>query len=132
MRKAPVAIGVFSALAAAIALAAGITLIWPGGPVDVIWAVRQDDAHQQMVALGWPAGLGLWLVAAAAIATAVGSFRQRRWAWWLAVVALSVNGLSDLARLATGGIVEAIVGAVIAGVLLLWLTRPGVREQFYF
>ena len=130
MGKAPVAIGAFSVLAAAIAFAAGITLIWPGGPVDVIWAIRQDEAHRQMVALGWPAGLGLWLVAAVAIATAAGSFRQRRWAWWLAVVALSINGLSDVARLATGGIIEGIAGALIAGVLLWWLTRDGVRAQF--
>lgn len=130
MRKAPVAIGAFSVLAAVIALAAGITLIWPGGPVDIIWAIRQDDAHQQMVAFGWPAGLGLWVVGAVALATAIGSFQHRGWAWWLAVIALSVNGLADLARLASGGIIEGLAGVAIAGVLLFWLTRRNVRAQF--
>jgi hypothetical protein len=130
MRLAPILIGAFSLLAAAIAIAAGITLIWPGSAVDVIWSIRQDDTHQKMVALGWPAGLGLWLLGAVALATAVGSFGQRRWAWWLAIVTLSVNGLSDVARMAMGGVVEGLAGAAIAALILFWLTRPKVRAQF--
>jgi hypothetical protein len=127
---APVVVGVLSVLAALIAAAAGTTLLFPGGPLDVIWMIRSDDVHQQMLALGWPVGAGLWLVAAVGVATAVGSFAAMRWAWWLAVVALAVNGLSDLGRLALGGILEGVLGAVIAGVLLFVLTRPGVRSQF--
>ena len=102
------------------------------GLADILWRIvcAGEGMRQAETALGWPAGLGLWLVAAVAIATAAGSFRQRRWAWWLAVVALSTNGLSDVARLATGGIIEGIAGALIAGVLLWWLTRDGVRAQF--
>jgi len=130
MRAAPALIGAASVLAAGIALAAGITLIWPGGPVDVIWSIRQDDTHQRMVALGWPAGLGLWAVGLVALATAFGSFMRRRWAWWLAAAALGVNGVADLARLAMGGVVEGGAGVVIAALILFWLTRPKVRAQF--
>ena len=130
MRLASAIVGALSLLAAAIALAAGTTLVWPGGPVDVIWAIRQDDTHAKMVALGWPAGLGLWVVAAVAVVTAIGSFQHRRRAWWLAAVALAVNGVSDLARIAMGGVVEGAIGVVIAGAILFWLTRPGVRGQF--
>jgi hypothetical protein len=60
----------------------------------------------------------------------VGSFGQRRWAWWLAIATLSVNGLSDVARMAMGGVVEGLAGAAIAALILFWLTRPKVRAQF--
>jgi hypothetical protein len=130
MRMAPAIVGAFSLLAGAIAVAAGTTLIWPGSPVDVIWSIRNDDTHAQMVALGPAAGLGLWVVAAVALATAIGSFQQRRWAWWLAVAALAVNAVSDVARMAMGGVLEGAIGVVIAGAILFWLTRPGARGQW--
>lgn len=129
-RMAPAVVGVFSLLVVAIAFAAGTTLLWPGGPVDIIWAIRQDDTHAKMVALGWPAGLGLWGLGVVALATAIGGFQRRRWAWWLAVATLAVNGVSDLARVAMGGVLEGVAGVVIAGAILFWLTRPRVRGQF--
>jgi hypothetical protein len=129
-RIAPMVVGVCSLLAAAIALAAGTTLIWPGGPVDIIWSIRNDDTHAKMLALGRPVGVGLWGLAVAALILAVGSFAQRRWAWWLAVVGIALNGIADLGRIATGGLMEGLAGVVIAGLILLWLTRRGVQAQF--
>ena len=131
-RSASILVGVFSLLAATIALAAGTTLIWPGGPLDIIWSIRNDDTHAKMLALGWPGGAGLWLLAVVALVLAWGSFGQRRWAWWLAVIGIAVNGVADLGRMATGGIFEGLVGVVIAGLILFWLTRRGVRTQFQF
>jgi hypothetical protein len=130
VRLAPVLVGGFSVVAALIAAAAGTTLLFPGGPVDVIWRIRTDDTHNKMLALGWPVGVGLWLVAVIALATSIGGFQQRRWAWWLAVAALAVNAVSDAARIAMGGVVEGLVGVVIAGLILWWLTRPSTRGQF--
>ena len=129
-RTACVVVGVFSLLAAAIAAAAGTTLLWPNGPLDIIWSIRNDDTHARMLALGWPVGAGLWLLAVVGIVLAIGSFQQRRWAWWMAVAVLTVNGLSDLGRVVTGGIVEGLVGVGVAGLILFWLTRPGLRAQF--
>jgi hypothetical protein len=129
-RSATILVGVFSLLAAAIALAAGTTLLWPGGPLDIIWAIRRDDTHAKMLALGWPVGAGLWVVAAVGIACAIGSLQLRRWAWWIAAAAMGANILSDLVRLAMGGVFEGLVGVVIAGLILFWLTRPSVRTQF--
>lgn len=125
-------VGGLSLLAAAIAFAAGMTLIRPGGPVDLIWSIRNDDTHAKMLALGWPVGVGLWLLAAVAVTLAIGSFARRRWAWWLAAVGIAVNGLADLGRIATGGVVEGLAGVVIAGLILFVLTRRGVRGQFIF
>lgn len=128
--SATILVGAFSSLAAVIAFAAGATLIWPGSGVDAIWAIRQDDTHAKMLALGWPVGAGLWVLAVIALALMVGSFAQRRWAWWLAVAGIAVNGLADLGRLATGGILEGLLGAVIAGLIVVALCWPGVRAQF--
>jgi hypothetical protein len=120
----PIVVGIFSALAALIAAAAGATLLFPGTPLDVIWSIRQDDTHQQMLALGWPVGLGLWIVALVAFICALGSFQRRAWAWWIAVIGMIVNGVSDLGRMATGGVVEGMVGVVVASLIVYWLTRP--------
>ena len=129
-RSATILVGMFSSLATVIAFAAGATLIWPGSGVDTIWAIRNDDTHAKMLALGWPGGLGLWTLSALALALMVGSFSQRRWAWWAAAVGISLNGLADLGRLATGGIFEGVFGAAVAGLILFWLTRRSVRGQF--
>jgi hypothetical protein len=83
-----------------------------------------------MLALGWPVGAGLWVIAAVGIACAIGSLQRRRWAWWIAAAAMGANILSDLVRLAMGGVIEGLFGVVIAGLILFWLTRPGVRAQF--
>lgn len=130
MRIAPVLVGIFSLFAALIAAAAGTTLLWPNGPLDWIWRIRSDEVHAQMLAMGWPVGAGLWAVGLVALATATGSFQQRRWAWVLAVITLAVNGVSDVVRLAMGGVVEGLAGIVIAGLILFVLTRPSVRGQF--
>jgi hypothetical protein len=130
-RSATILVGVFSLLAAAIAAAAGTTLIRPDGPLDIIWSIRNDDTHAKMLALGWPVGVGLWLLAIVALVLAWGSFGQRRWAWWITVIGITVNGAADLGRIATGGYVEGLVGVVIAGLILFWLTRRGVRTQFH-
>jgi len=131
-RSATILVGVFSSLAAVIAFAAGATLIWPGSGVDTIWAIRQDDTHAKMLALGWPVGAGLWVLAVVALVLTYGALARYRWAWWLATAGIAVNGLADLGRLATGGVVEGLVGVAIAGLILFWLTRPGVRAQFTF
>lgn len=129
-RSATILVGVFASLAAVIAFAAGATLIWPGSGIDAIWAIRNDDTHAKMLALGWPAGAGLWLLALVALTLMVGSFARARWAWWVATAGIALNGVADLGRMATGGIVEGLVGVVIAGLILSWLTRPSVRSQF--
>ena len=130
MSKAPLAVGIFSLLAALIAGAASVTLLRPGTALDAIWGIRQDDVHRQMLALGWPVGTGLAVLSIVAIFIAVGSFRGRRWAWIAAIVALSVNGMADLFRLATGQVVEGMIGFIVAGLIVLALCWPSVRVQF--
>jgi len=125
-------VGVFTRPAAGIAAAAGMTLIWPHGPLDVIWSIRTDDTHAKTLALGWTVVAGLWLLGLIALGLAIGSFIRRRWAWWLAVAGIAVNGVAHVGRLAVGGVVEGLVGVAIAALIVFWLTRPGVRLQFVF
>ena len=130
MNKAPLAVGFFSLLAALIAGAASITLLWPGTALDVIWGIRRDDVHQQMLAMGWPVGVGLIVVGVLAVVIATGSFQRRRWAWLAAIAALGVDGVADLFRLATGQVVEGMIVFLVAGLIVLALIWPSVRMQF--
>jgi len=130
VNKAPIAVGLFSLMAALIAGAASITLLWPGTPLDLIWGIRHDDVHQRMLAMGWPVGVGLMALGGFAIVIAIGSFEGRRWAWLAAIAALSVNGLADLFRLATGQVVEGMIGFLVAGLIVVALIWPSVRMQF--
>lgn len=130
MRIAPTLLGGFSLVAGAIAGAAALSLLWSGGPFEWMWRLRSPEVHAQMLALGWPVGLVLALVALIALATGIGGFQRRRWAWVIAVVGLAVNGLADVVRLAMGQIIEGVAGVVIAGLILLLLLLPSVRHQF--
>jgi hypothetical protein len=123
-------VGIFALLVGLIAAVVGVTLAWPGGPLEPIWRIRSDDVHAQMLAVGWPAWAGLWAIGAIALAAGIGGLQRRRWAWAIAVGGIAVNGVGDVVQLFLGRIVEGTVGVVIAGLILLLLTRPGVSAQF--
>jgi hypothetical protein len=123
--------GVFAIIAALILLASSVTLLAPGAtPLDGMWIIKPAE-YQQLLVLGPLAGAGFLALAVVAIAETFGALGRRRWAWWVAVVALAVNGLSDAARLFTGDVLEGIAAAAIAGAILWWFARPEVRTQFH-
>jgi len=43
---------------------------------------------------------------------------------------LGVDGVADLFRLATGQVVEGMIGFLVAGLIVLALIWPSVRMQF--
>ena len=63
--------------------------------------------------------LGLTLAAAG-----IGWLKRRHWGWILAVLLIGGNAVGDLARLVSGAWVEGAVGVLIAGALLIYMTRP--------
>ena len=125
----PAAAGGFFALASAITLVVTITLLRPGGPLDGVWRVK-PAAHAQLLAIGPLAGLGFLGFSAVAAATSLGCFQHRRWAWRLAIAVFVLNGLSDAARIPFGAVAEGVLGAAATGLIVWWLTRPGVRALF--
>ena len=123
------AIGVFFIFGAVMAGYAAVTLLRPGTALDALWALNKE-AHAELVPVGGIAG-GLFVVLSGALAAAaVGWFRRRAWGWWLGVVIIAINAAGDLANVARGEGVKGVVGVVVAGGLLVYMTRARVRGYF--
>lgn len=123
------AIGSFFVFGAAMAAYAAVTLLAPGTFLDGLWALNKRG-HAGLILLGKSAAL-LFIVLSALLAlAAVGWFRRRYWGWVLGVAIIAINGLGDIVNLVRGEGLKGAVGVAIAGLLLFYLTRPGVRSYF--
>lgn len=58
-----------------------------------------------------------------------GLLKGRKWAWRITIIIFIANGVGDIVRLALGSF-EGIVGVLIAGGFLFYLTRPDVKIFF--
>jgi len=123
------AIGVFLYAAAAIATFAATTLLWPGTPLDRLWAMN-PNAYKQLAPLRFIFGTMFLLLAGALITAGIGWFRRRLWGWKLAVAIIATQVLGDAANCIRGDWLRGIVGVVIAGALLLFLLRKEMRGAF--
>lgn len=107
---------------------AAVTLLKPGTWLDNAWKLN-PVGHVQLRAMGPLIGFPFLLLAAALLAAGVGWFRRRRWGWMLGTGIIGVNLAGDVIHLATGDWRSAL-GVVIAGLLLVYMTRPGTRDYF--
>ncbi|MFZ0686384.1 MAG: hypothetical protein WAM89_12645 [Terriglobales bacterium] len=122
-------IGTFFLFGAAMAAYAAITLLEPGTVLDGLWALNKTG-HAQLAQLGNSAGLGFALLSALLCAASVGWFRRRYWGWRLGTIIIAINAAGDLINGAMGEWLKGAVGVTIAGLLLIYLTRSGVRNYF--
>ncbi len=122
-------IGVFLVFGATMAAYAAVTLLKPGTFLDALWALNRQ-AHEQLVWLGRIAALPFGVLSVALGCAAVGWFRRRHWGWVLGTSIIAINAVGDLVNLAIGEHLKGAVGVVIAGLLLIYMTRPGVRNYF--
>jgi hypothetical protein len=124
-----VLLAIFFDLATCILAAAGIALIWPDTAFDVIWLLKPDRQ-----ALLWPyrhlwGPLFLFFTIPASCAS-YGFFRLRPWGRQLGIAIFAANGIGDIGQILLGHLWEGLLGATIAGLLLLFLTSPGVTRAF--
>ena len=61
---------------------------------------------------------------------AVGWFRRKYRGWILGVTIIAINATGDLINSVMGEWLKGAVGVVIAGLLLIYITRAGVRNYF--
>jgi len=124
-----VPIGVFFLFGATIAAYAAVTLLNPGTVLDWLWVLNKTG-HAQLVSLGTGAGLGFVVLSALLSAASVGWFRRRYWAWLLGTTIIAINAAGDLVNLLIGEHLKGAVGVAIAGLLLIYMIRPAVRDYF--
>jgi hypothetical protein len=124
------ALGAFFVFGAAMATYAALTLLVPGTVLDRLWALN-PAAHDQLSSIGRTGAL-LFVVLAVALAfAATGWFRRRAWGWALGTAVITVNMFGDLGQIAFGERWKGLLGVAIAGMLLIYLTRPSVRNYFH-
>src|SRR5450631_176756 len=124
-----VAIGIFFLFGATIAAFAAVTLLKPGTALDRLWVLNKTG-HVPLASLGEAAGLGFVVPSALMCAAAVGWFRRRYWGWLLGTTIIAINAADDLINGARGEWLKGAVGVAIAGLLLFYMTRSGVRNYF--
>src|SRR6266852_1740700 len=124
-----VPIGAFFLFGATMSAYAAITLLKPGTVLDGLWALNKTG-HAQLASLGKSAGLGFVALSALMCAGAVGWFRRRYWGWILGTTVIAINAAGDLINVARGEWLKGAVGVAIAGLLLFYMTRAGVRNYF--
>jgi len=123
------AIGVFLFFGATMASYAAFTLAFPGTSLDRAWMLN-PEAHEQLATLGRVLAFPFLFLALALFLAGLGWFRRRRWGWALAVVIISINLLGDFFNALRGEWLKGATGVAIAGLLLIYMTRPGVRSYF--
>ena len=122
-------LGFFSALATIVLIVAGVTLLWPDTPLDLIWVVAKEK-HQTLIPYGQPVGTGFLLLSLGAVAASVGNFLRREWGRRIAIGGFAANGVGDIAQIAIGHFIEGAIGISVAGALVYYLTRSHVRNQY--
>jgi mannose/fructose/N-acetylgalactosamine-specific phosphotransferase system component IID len=109
---------------------AGTMLLWPGTALQKLWTLN-PPAHAALARQGKVVGPLFYALSFILMITALGWFRQRVWAWRLAVVIIASQVIGDFLNVLRGDLLRACTGLVIAGALLVLLLRSNVRELFH-
>ena len=122
-------IGLFFIFGATMAAYAAVTLLRPGTALDVLWSLNKK-AHAQLLPVATIAGPLFLFLSCALAAAAIGWFRRRYWGWLLGVTIIAINAVGDAANLVRGEALKGAAGVVVAGFLLIYMTRSRVRTYF--
>jgi hypothetical protein len=123
------AIGLFFVFGAVMATFAATTLLVPSTPLDRLWALNRNG-HDQLFHTGRVGAMLFVVLGVLLCFAAIGWFRRRAWGWALGTAVITVNMFGDLGQIAFGERLKGILGVAIAGMLLIYLTRPSVRNYF--
>lgn len=124
-----VPLGIFFFFAATMASLAAVTLGWPGTFLDHTWELNKSG-HDQLAPLGRILALPFGVLALIALISGIGWFKRRRWAWIVGVSGITINCVGDVINMTFGEFWKGMVGVVVAGLLLLYMTRSDVRGYF--
>jgi hypothetical protein len=123
------ALGAFFFFGAMMATLAATTLLRPGTMLDRAWVLNRPG-HDQLASVGRWIGIPFLIFAVVLFLAGLGWFKRRRWGWLLGVGVIAVNLIGDLIHFIAGDWLRSTVGVVIAGALLVYITRPRLRVYF--
>jgi hypothetical protein len=120
-------------IAAILALMVGISTIFPGTPLDVIWTLKNSfPTGFRNTSTGMIFGYFLLTLGLIMLYTVYGLIKGQKWAWWITLIIVTINGIGDAVSVALGnGGINGISGIIIAGSFIFYLNRPGVKKFFY-
>lgn len=107
-----------------------LTLLFPGGPLDVLWRVN-PTSHAALREAG---AMGVVLMAVVCVVcalTARGLWLRRRWGHRLALAMLVINLTADLLNGLLLRDYRTLVGLPVAGAMIACLLSPSVRAVFH-
>jgi hypothetical protein len=99
-----------------------VLLVFPGRPLDSLWAVNQD-AHIAFQFLGKAAICLMFVVATACVFEAIGLWQRLLWGIRLALVILSLNIFGDLLNAVVRHDYRALIGLRVGAVMIYYLAR---------
>jgi|GEM_PF-2383779 len=133
MEKRPKGVTVMSLLVfiiAAIALIVGISVLVVGTPLDILWTIKPSFSPSiRGTMIGIIFGVFVMIIGFILLASSYGLLKGNKIAWWAVAILFGVNALGDLISLIMGNI-QSISGVIIVGILLVYMTRPHVRNYF--
>ena len=94
-----------------------------------MWVVN-ETGYRQLVPFRGLVGIGFLALGVVIGLAGIGLLNRRKWGWWLAVFVFAANGIGDVVRFLMGDILGGIIGLVVACLILLYLTRPKVKQFF--
>ncbi len=122
------ALGIFFFFGSAMATYAAVTLLKPGTFLDRAWELNRAG-QAGLSSMGRAIGIPFLVLATVLFLAGAGWFQRRHWGWFLGTGIIASNLLADLIHLLLGDW-KSLAGVVIAGLLLLYMTRPAVRSYF--
>lgn len=125
----PLTLAAFFTLAAFIALWACLTMLAPGGAMDLVWRLKPYE-HEKLLLLRPASTAGFAVICAAMTLAALGTFLRKRWGLTLALWIFIINAIGDLARTISGAWASGLFGLALSAALIWWLTRARVRVLF--
>ena len=107
---------------------AAVTLLKPGTFLDRAWELN-PAGHAGLLLMGKAVGVPFLVLATALFLAGIGWFKRKHWGWFLGTGIIASNLLADVIHLLLGDW-KSLVGVLIAGLLLFYMTRPSVRSYF--
>ena len=104
-------------------------MFWPGIDLDRIWLLN-PRAYNKLAPFGKAMAIPFLLSGVALAVAGLGWFKRSLWAWRLAVGIIGTQVLGNFVNVFFERLVESAIGISIAGALLFYLFRPGVRKTF--